>query len=100
MNEIESDKNFRGVSTMIEYTKGKNIIRFELDNVHTSYPEAAKEVAEHLISNGIACVIKSISSEDSLPILTVENEDYDLQIKRSFPLSFVQIILLKKVHKK
>ena len=82
---------------MIEYIKGKNQIRFELDNVHTDYSEATKEVAEHLISDGIPCNIKSVGSEQSLPVLTVEDVDYELQIKRSFPLSYVQIILLKKI---
>ena len=82
---------------MIEYVKGKDQIRFELDNVHTSYSEAAKEVAEHLVSDGIPCAIKSVGDEQSLPVLTVENVDYELQIKRSFPLTYVQIVLLKKI---
>lgn len=76
--------------------RGKKFFTLETDIAYNNYAQAAIEVSEFMVSEGIDCFLKSWGSDSTPPILTIDGADFELHLTRHFFFSFTQKISLKR----
>ena len=77
--------------------RGKRLIKLENDNVYKCHTQAAFDVSDFLVSRGIDCFLKSWGAEGTLPIITIDDADFELHLKRHFLMPLTQEIHLHRV---